>query len=347
MVKLAIDMASFNNVADANVIKDLQSAIVGNHETVRKYGVIISETRLKAQMLTMGLIKGKEAASEQAKVMARLSLILEGTTDAQGDAVRTAGSFANQMKALKAQITDLSKELGTVLLPRLTKFVKYLKDAVKWVRENKEHIMDTVIYYGKWAAGIFIAIKAIKLIRGAIRGLIAVYRALTAAKAIALALSGPKGWAVLAVGAVIAVAAVASINFAYKELTESLIETDKEMNQIVAQANSMAKELKGTAQAANTAATAMRNLKKEEVSRVATSLKDIRSGLRAAQAIRTPRDPGTARIINPSLMDRRGLNIGAEHRRRQPTAEGQNLTNQQLAQLLVEFKAMRMEGGLI
>ena len=39
IAKLALDVASFNNKLDADVIRDFQSAIVGNHETVKKYGV--------------------------------------------------------------------------------------------------------------------------------------------------------------------------------------------------------------------------------------------------------------------------------------------------------------------
>ncbi|KKL72178.1 hypothetical protein LCGC14_2087550, partial [marine sediment metagenome] len=40
---LAIDMASFNNAVDEDVLRGLQSALVGNHETVRRYGVIITQ----------------------------------------------------------------------------------------------------------------------------------------------------------------------------------------------------------------------------------------------------------------------------------------------------------------
>ena len=44
MVKLAIDVASFSNKVDTDVLKDFQSAIIGNHKTVRKYGVNLSKS---------------------------------------------------------------------------------------------------------------------------------------------------------------------------------------------------------------------------------------------------------------------------------------------------------------
>ena len=40
VVKLAADLGSFNNLPTATVMLDIQSALVGNFETMKKYGVI-------------------------------------------------------------------------------------------------------------------------------------------------------------------------------------------------------------------------------------------------------------------------------------------------------------------
>src|SRR3990167_5482396 len=56
LTKLATDVASFNNKLDTDVMLDFQSAIVGNHETVRKYGIVITEARLKQEMSRLGMI---------------------------------------------------------------------------------------------------------------------------------------------------------------------------------------------------------------------------------------------------------------------------------------------------
>lgn len=124
LTQLTVDIASFNNIAEPQVLMDLQSAIVGNHETMRKYGVIITETTLNQQLLAMGIQGGIAAATEQEKVMARLNIIYAGTTDAQGDAIRTAGSFANQMRALKSSVQETVQGIGLGLLPLATQFVQ-------------------------------------------------------------------------------------------------------------------------------------------------------------------------------------------------------------------------------
>ena len=131
MTALAVDVGSFNNVASTDVMRDFQSAIVGNHETVRKYGIVITQAALDAELLNMGIEGGVKAATEQEKVMARLNLIYAGTTDAQGDAARTSGSWANQMVSLKAVLKDTSTEIGLALLPALEPLLKDFVDLAK------------------------------------------------------------------------------------------------------------------------------------------------------------------------------------------------------------------------
>ena len=110
LTKLAIDVGSFNNKLDADVIIDFKSALVGNSETVRKYGILIDEARIKQTAYALGITKAGEEVTQQQKVIARYNIILADTTDAFGDAERTSGSFANTMKGVQA----VAKDLGTV-----------------------------------------------------------------------------------------------------------------------------------------------------------------------------------------------------------------------------------------
>ncbi len=122
MTELAVDIASFNNKADADVIRDLQSAIVGNTETVRKYGVIITQVTLGQELLNSGMAKNVKRATEAQKAQARLNIIQRSTTDAQGDAIRTASSYANQVKRLQANLTNLRATIGDRILPSVNRF---------------------------------------------------------------------------------------------------------------------------------------------------------------------------------------------------------------------------------
>ena len=129
LTKLAVDVASFNNASDEDTMRAFQSALVGNHETVRRFGVVITEATLKQELLRMGVKQNSQDVDNATKVQARLNLILAGTTDAQGDAERTAGSFANQSKALSGALEELVIEAVLPMLPSLAKLVKNLTDA--------------------------------------------------------------------------------------------------------------------------------------------------------------------------------------------------------------------------
>lgn len=135
LAKLATDVASFNNAADADVMNAFQSALVGNHETVRRFGIVITEVELKQELLRMGINKASKDVDQATKIQARLNLIMAGTTDAQGDAARTAGSFANQSRALNASLETLGIEIGKVLLPTATALVVKLNELTKATTE--------------------------------------------------------------------------------------------------------------------------------------------------------------------------------------------------------------------
>ena len=129
LTKLATDVASFNDANDAEVMRAFQSTLVGNHETVRQFGIVITEAELQAELFRMGIVKAKDQVSAAEKIQARYNLILAGTTDAQGDAARTAESYANQVRATNSKIDELKKAIGDRLLPTFTELVKLTGEA--------------------------------------------------------------------------------------------------------------------------------------------------------------------------------------------------------------------------
>jgi hypothetical protein len=134
LTKLAVDVASFNNASDTETMMAFQSALVGNHETVRRFGVVITEATLKQELLRMGITKNSKDVTNAEKVQARMNLIIAGTSDAHGDAIKTSGSFANTSKALGSALNELSVDVMTPMLPKLTKMVEGFIDATDSAR---------------------------------------------------------------------------------------------------------------------------------------------------------------------------------------------------------------------
>ena len=221
LVTLGIDLASFNNAAEPETINLLTSALVGNHEAVRRFGIIITEATLKQELLTRGIKGGTKAASEQEKVMARMAIIMRSTSDAQGDAKRTAGSLTNQVRALEGAWRDVKVEVGNALIPTV-------KNLVTWLKTKKEVITRTLLvlveFVKRWGGLIVqlgVAVIAIKAIRIALD----LYRArlILTAKAQALfhALAGPTGWIKLAAALVVAAVAIEGVRAAYGSMEEA------------------------------------------------------------------------------------------------------------------------------
>ena len=114
---LASDLASFNNTSPQEAVEAIGSALRGESEPLRKYGVMLDDAALKAEAMAQGIYNGKGPLTQQQKILASTALIFKKTTKAQGDFDRTSGGLANQTRIMKAQLANAATTIGTALLP--------------------------------------------------------------------------------------------------------------------------------------------------------------------------------------------------------------------------------------
>jgi hypothetical protein len=131
VVKLAADLGSFNNLPTSTVMLDIQSALVGNFETMKKYGVVLNETVIKQEALNLKLWDGKGMVDANTKAQIAFRLMLKGSAAAIGDQQRTMGSYANQMKQLHANIENIAATIGGELLPQVTAWINQINIAIE------------------------------------------------------------------------------------------------------------------------------------------------------------------------------------------------------------------------
>jgi hypothetical protein len=122
--KIAADLGSFFNTSTEDAVLAIGSALRGEAEPIRRYGVLISAASLEQAAFNFETRTGTELArdgknqlTEQSKVLARYQAILDQTNDAQGDFSRTSDGLANSQKILAAQIENLKASMGVSLLP--------------------------------------------------------------------------------------------------------------------------------------------------------------------------------------------------------------------------------------
>jgi hypothetical protein len=127
-VRLASDLASFNNTSVDQAINALGAALRGEAEPIRAYGVLLNDATLKAKAMEMGIYSGTGTLTAQQKVLAAHQVVLSQTTDAQGDFARTADGMANSQKILTARLEEAKITLGEALLPIALNVVNFFNE---------------------------------------------------------------------------------------------------------------------------------------------------------------------------------------------------------------------------
>ena len=133
LTALAGDMASFYNVEQDVAQTALNSIFTGETESLKKFGIVLTEANLKAFALSRGITKSYSAMSQAEKVALRYQYVLKATANAQGDFARTSGSWANQVRILKEQWSQLIGILGKGLIAALTPVVKALNKLLSYL----------------------------------------------------------------------------------------------------------------------------------------------------------------------------------------------------------------------
>lgn len=118
LVKLAGDLASFNNTTPTEALEALRSGLVGEVEPLRRFGVNLNDAQLRQEALALGLVKTtKDVLPPAIRSQAAYSLILKQTKTAQGDFARTADGAANKQRIMAATLEDTKAKLGRALVP--------------------------------------------------------------------------------------------------------------------------------------------------------------------------------------------------------------------------------------
>jgi hypothetical protein len=161
LVQLAADMASFNNTSIDQAITALRSGLSGETEPLKRFGVALSEVRLKEEALRMGLIKTTSGTLPVAiKSQAAYSLILKDTALAQGDYARTADGTANTMKTLQAKMEDAKVAVGQALMPAFRALLKVMELLIpvlnkvgEFFKNNQDEVKAFAVTVSVLAAG--------------------------------------------------------------------------------------------------------------------------------------------------------------------------------------------------
>lgn len=127
---LSADMASFYNVGQDVASTALKSIFTGETETLKQFGIVMTDANLQAYALSKGITKSTVDMSQAEKVQLRYNYVMSQTALAQGDFAKTSDSWANQTRILSEQWKEFGATIGTVLMNVLLPAVKAINSVL-------------------------------------------------------------------------------------------------------------------------------------------------------------------------------------------------------------------------
>ena len=130
LTKIAADVASFSNISAGAepVLKAFQSALTGEREALKTYGIAISEAEVQTKAFELTGKTNAEALTRQEKAYATLALIQKKAAVQIGDLDRTSESFANQQRAVSAEVRQLKEDIGAQLIPAAAELLPIFRE---------------------------------------------------------------------------------------------------------------------------------------------------------------------------------------------------------------------------
>lgn len=130
LTEIGADLASVRNMDFDKVWTDMASGLAGMSRTLDKYGVNIRNVNLQQKLMELGIDESITILNQNDKALLRTIILLENTKYAWGDLADTLNQPANQMRLLTSNLSNLSRTIGNLFLPMVSKVLPYVNGLV-------------------------------------------------------------------------------------------------------------------------------------------------------------------------------------------------------------------------
>ena len=151
---LAGDMASAFGGTVPEAAQALSSALTGEFEPMKRYGVVINDAALKNKLFETTGKKVTGTLSAQEKQQATLALLMEQSSLISGDYARNADGATNSQRTMTASLKDAGTQIGTVLLPFVTKAAQFISDLATKFSNLSPTMQKIIVIVGVVAAAL-------------------------------------------------------------------------------------------------------------------------------------------------------------------------------------------------
>lgn len=126
LTALTGDFASFYNISQEYARVALSAIYTGETETLKRYGIILTEANLQEYASTIGIQQKVKAMGARDKAILRYMYVMQQTQQVQGDFMRTEDNWANQLRVLTERWKQLFITIGNGLIKVLSPLLKVL-----------------------------------------------------------------------------------------------------------------------------------------------------------------------------------------------------------------------------
>lgn len=130
LTEIGADLASVKNLDFDKVWNDMASGLAGMSRTLDKYGVNIRNVNLQQKLNELGIQANITALNQNDKALLRAIILLENTKYAWGDLAETINQPANQLRLIESNFQNLSRTIGNLFLPMVSKVLPYVNAMV-------------------------------------------------------------------------------------------------------------------------------------------------------------------------------------------------------------------------
>lgn len=134
LTQLGYDLSSFYNISVEEAMQKLKSGFAGELEPLRNLGYDLSQAKLEAIALSLGIDKSVSSMTQAEKAQLRYYAVMTQVTQVQGDMARTLNEPANQLRIFQAQLQMAARSLGNIFIPALNAILPYAIAAAKVIR---------------------------------------------------------------------------------------------------------------------------------------------------------------------------------------------------------------------
>lgn len=130
LTEIGADLASVKNMDFDKVWKDMASGLAGMSRTLDKYGVNIRNVNLQQKLFDLGIEENITNLNQNDKALLRAIILLDSTKYAWGDLADTLNQPANQLRLLNSNFSNLSRTIGNLFLPVVSRVLPYVNGLV-------------------------------------------------------------------------------------------------------------------------------------------------------------------------------------------------------------------------